>query len=73
MWYVGAIVVSIYASCLECDRLVGIRVVGIYVSCVDIRIVVIDVLCGCIMVVGWDTDGWYFCIVCWNNAGMLEY
>jgi len=51
----------------------GLRVVGITVSCVDIRVLGIAVsYVGIIMVCWYNCDG-YLCIVCLDNGCWLAY
>jgi len=53
--------------------LVGIMVVDVYVPCVGTWVVGIYVSCVGIRVVSWHTDSGYFCIMCSDNSGWLEY
>ena len=46
---------------------------GIYVSCVDIRMVIIYAPCVDMLMAGWYTGCWYLCSVCYNTGGELGY
>jgi len=58
---------------LEYEWLFEIRVVGSYVSCIEIMCVFYNTCIAYFCIVCCDNDDGYLCIMCWDTGDELEY